>query len=52
MIDAGFTLTFIALTGGVHSPVSAVLVLVVIGSAARLTFTQTMALAILLGAGF
>lgn len=52
VIDAGFTLTFIALTGGVHSPVSAVLVLVVIGSAARLTFTQTMALAILLGAGF
>lgn len=49
-LDAGFTLTFISLTGGLHSPVVAVLVLVVITSAARLSFTETLVVGVLLGA--
>ncbi len=51
-VDGVFTLTLIALTGGLHSPVAAVLVLVVIASAARLSFTETVVLSILLGAGY
>jgi len=50
--DSVFTLALIALTGGIHSPVSAVLVLVVIASAARLSFAETLVLAGLLGAGY
>lgn len=50
--DGAFALTLIALTGGVHSPVAAVLVLVVIASAARLSFARTLALAVMLGAGY
>lgn len=50
--DSMFTLVSIALTGGVHSPVVSVLVLVVIASAARLSFTETLALGVLLGGGY
>jgi signal transduction histidine kinase len=50
--DSMFTLAFIALTGGVHSPAVSVLVLVVVASAARLSFTETLALGVLLGAGY
>lgn len=50
--DGTFTLTLIALTGGLHSPVAAVLALVVIASAARLSLTETLGLAVLLGAGY
>ena len=50
--DALFTLTLIALTGAVQSPVSAVLVLAVIASAARLSFIETLALSVLLAAGY
>lgn len=51
-LDGVFTLSLIALTGAVHSPVSAVLVLVVIASAARLSFRETLGLAGLLGVGY
>jgi signal transduction histidine kinase len=51
-VDSMFTLVFIALTGGLHSPVVSVLVLVVIASAARLSFTETLALGVLLGAAY
>lgn len=51
-IDSAFTLVFVALTGGAHSLVVSVLVLVVIASAARLSFTETLALGVLLGAGY
>ncbi|MCI4676472.1 sensor histidine kinase [Candidatus Mycolicibacterium alkanivorans] len=50
--DSMFALGFIVLTGGVHSPAVSVLVLVVIASAARLSFTETLALGMLLGAGY
>lgn len=50
--DSMFTLVFIVLTGGVHSPAVSVLVLVVVASAARLSFTETLALGMLLGAGY
>lgn len=50
--DGAFALTLIALTGGVHSPVAAVLVLAVIAAAARMSFAKTLALAVLLGAGY
>jgi signal transduction histidine kinase len=50
--DGVFTLTLIWLTGGLHSPVSAVLILVVIASAARLPFTGTLILTVLLGTGY
>ncbi|MGA9489029.1 MAG: HAMP domain-containing sensor histidine kinase [Mycobacterium sp.] len=50
--DSAFTLTLIALTGGVHSPVAVVLVLVVIASAARLSVAETLLLAALLGGGY
>lgn len=52
LIDGSFTLALIALTGGVHSPVAAVLILVVIASAARLSFAGTLALAVALGVGY
>ena len=51
-VDSIFTLTLIALTGGVHSPVSVVLVLAVIASAARLSFTETLVLAALLSTAY
>ncbi len=50
--DSVSTLTLIWLTGGINSPVSVVLVLVVIASAARLSFTEALALSVLLGAGY
>ncbi|WP_231748720.1 HAMP domain-containing sensor histidine kinase [Mycobacterium sp. M26] len=50
--DSLFTLALIALTAGVHSPLVSVLPLVVIASAARLTFVETLSLALLLGAGY
>lgn len=52
LADGAFTLTLIALTGGVHSPVSVVLVLAVIASAARLSFAETLVLAVLLGTAY
>ena len=52
LADSVFTLTLIALTGGLHSPVAAVLVLAVIASAARLSFVGTLVLAVLLSAGY
>lgn len=50
--DGLFTLALIALTAGVYTPLVSVLPLVVIASAARLTFVETLSLAILLGAGY
>ncbi|MGO9157068.1 sensor histidine kinase [Mycobacterium sp.] len=50
--DSVFTLALIWLTGGLHSPVAEVLVLVVIASAARLSFARTLVLAVLVGAGY
>lgn len=51
-IDGIFTCALIALTGGLHSPVTAVLVLAVIASAARMSFAGTLVYAALLGAGY
>ncbi|MGJ6121974.1 HAMP domain-containing sensor histidine kinase [Mycolicibacterium sp. Y3] len=51
-LDATFTLTLIGLTGGAASPVVSVLALLVIASAARLTFTGCLVLAALVGAGY
>lgn len=48
--DSAFTLALIALSGGVYSPVVAVLALAVIASAARLSFSETLLVAVLLGA--
>ncbi len=47
--DSAFTLALIALTGGLYSPVVSVLPLAVIASAARLSFIETLLLAVLLG---
>lgn len=52
LIDGGFTLALIALTGGVNSPVTTVLALAVIASAARMSFRETLGFAALLGAGY
>jgi signal transduction histidine kinase len=51
-LDAILTLTLVWLTGGAASPVVAVLMLVVIASAARLTFAECLILAIAVGAGY
>ncbi|OBG66419.1 ATPase [Mycobacterium sp. E3305] len=48
--DSAFTLALIALSGGVYSPVVPVLALAVIASAARLSFGETLLVAVLLGA--
>lgn len=50
--DSMFALVFVALTGGVHSPAVSVLMLVVIASAARLSFTEALASATVLAAGY
>ncbi|OBH27444.1 ATPase [Mycobacterium sp. E342] len=50
--DSAFTLALIALSGGVYSPVVAVLALAVIASAARLSFSETLLVALLLGAAY
>ena len=50
--DSAFTLALIALSGGVYSPVVAVLALAVVASAARLSFSETLLVAILLGAAY
>lgn len=50
--DAALTLAVIALTGGPSSPVVAVLVMVVIASAARLSFPQTVLVAAAVGVGY
>ena len=50
--DATLTLAVIALTGGAASPVVAVLVMVVIASAARLSFPQTVLVAALAGVAY
>ena len=50
--DSAFTLALIALSGGVYSLVVAVLALVVIASAARLSLNETLLVAILLGAAY
>ena len=50
--DSAFTLALIALSGGVYSPVVAVLALAVIASAARLSFNETLLVAVLLGAAY
>lgn len=47
--DSVFTVALIALSGGVYSPVVAVLPLAVIASAARLSFKETLLVAVLLG---
>jgi signal transduction histidine kinase len=51
-LDAVLTLALIWLTGGAASPVAVVLVLVVIASAARLTFIECLMLSILVGIGY
>jgi hypothetical protein len=51
-LDATLTLSVIGLTGGAASPVVTVLVLVVIASAARLTFVECLSLAALIGVGY
>lgn len=48
LADSIFALSLIGLTGGVHSPVAGVLVLVVIGAAARLSMIETLVLSVLL----
>ncbi len=50
--DATLSLALIALTGGASSPVVAVLVMVVIASAARLSFPETVLVAALVGLGY
>jgi signal transduction histidine kinase len=50
--DSAFTLALIALSGGVYSPVVSVLALAVIASAARLSFAETLLVAVLLAAAF
>lgn len=50
LADSAITLAWIAFTGGPHSPVVSVLPLVVIASAARLSFIETLFLSTLLGA--
>lgn len=50
--DGALTLALIALTGGVHSPLSVALFLVVIASAARLSFAETLILSALLGLAY
>ncbi|BBZ32007.1 hypothetical protein MCNF_06120 [Mycolicibacterium confluentis] len=52
VVDATFTLTLIGLTGGAASPVVSVLAMVVIASAARLTFVECLTLAALLGVSY
>ncbi|AQT81451.1 ATP-binding protein [Mycolicibacterium litorale] len=47
--DAAFSLAIIGLTGGVYSPVVSVLILVIVASAARLSFAETLVVALLLG---
>jgi signal transduction histidine kinase len=49
LFDGAFTVAIIGLTGGVYSPVVSVLVLVLVASAARLSFTETLVVAVLLG---
>lgn len=49
LADSVFALGLICLTGGVHSPVAWVLVLVVIAAAARLSMVETLVLSALLG---
>ena len=51
-LDSGFTLALIALSGGVYSPVVSVLALAVVASAARLSLTETLMVAVLLGAAY
>ena len=50
--DAVLSLAVIALTGGVASPVVAALVMVVVASAARLSFPETVLVAVLVGLGY
>ena len=50
--DSAFTLALIALSGGVYSPVVSVLALAVVASAARLSFNETLLIAVLLGAAY
>ena len=52
VLDGVFSLLLVALTGGVHSPVATVLVLVVVAAAARLTFVETLLVAAIAGLGF
>lgn len=52
VLDAAFTLAVISLTGGAGSPVATALVLVVLASAARLTFAECLVLSLILGAGY
>ncbi|WP_233211176.1 sensor histidine kinase KdpD [Mycobacterium sp. shizuoka-1] len=52
MLDAGFTLAVVALTGGAYSPVVAVPVAVIVASAARLSFAEALAAAVLFSAAF
>ncbi len=52
LADSAITLAWIAVTGGPHSPVVAVLPLVVIASAARLSFIETLLLSTLLGLAY
>ncbi|MDY6995752.1 MAG: HAMP domain-containing sensor histidine kinase [Actinomycetota bacterium] len=51
-VDSALVLAWIALTGGLHSPVVSVLPLVVIASAARLSLGETFVLSILLGGAY
>jgi signal transduction histidine kinase len=51
-LDATLTLSLIGLTGGASSPVVSVLALVVIASAARLTFSECLLLAAFVGSGY
>ena len=51
-LDSIFSLVLIALTGGWHSPVVLALVLVVVASAARLSFAGTLLVAFAVGAGY
>ncbi len=52
VFDSAFTLALIALSGGVYSPLVSVLALAVVASAARLSFNETLLIAVLLGAAY
>ncbi|MCV7347272.1 HAMP domain-containing histidine kinase [Mycolicibacterium rhodesiae] len=52
ILDSGFTLAVVALTGGAYSPVVAVPVAVIVASAARLSFAEALTAAVLFSAAF
>ncbi|QEN17381.1 HAMP domain-containing histidine kinase [Mycobacterium sp. ELW1] len=52
VLDSGFTLAVVGLTGGAYSPVVAVPVAVIVASAARLSFAEALTAAVLFSTAF